>query len=205
MLRHEIPFRGKEAMDKVGSFKLTVCGAGAIGSNLVLNLSKQGFKDFLVVDFDRVEEHNIGTQTYGPRDVGRTKVSALRDIVFNASFVDIKTEPKKLEKPGKLRTPDLFIDAFDNSESRALITQYCKDKGIACLHAGFNGAFAEVKWNENYVVPSNAGEDICEYPLARNLVTFTCSVLAEAVILYATSGQKLNAEITFKDLHIHTF
>lgn len=207
MLRHELPFRGKDSMKKLEQFSIVVCGAGAIGSNLVFNLSKQGITQIKVIDNDRVEEHNIGTQIYGPDQVGSLKIAALADSVFSSSGIEIGSSSSKVTAANahKIPTAHLIVDAFDNSESRQVLFDYSKKSGIPCIHAGFNGAFAEIKWNERYLVPSNAGTDICDYPLARNLVTLTVSLLAEAIVRYATKHEKINMEITFNDLRVNIF
>ena len=52
---HEGLYRGDNALEKLGQIRLTVCGAGAVGSNLVNNLVRQGIRKITVIDFDRVE------------------------------------------------------------------------------------------------------------------------------------------------------
>lgn len=56
---HEEIYRGKDLISKLGKYKITVCGVGALGSNLVDNLARQGFSNFKVIDMDRVESHNV--------------------------------------------------------------------------------------------------------------------------------------------------
>ena len=202
MLRHEIPVRGVKILEKVKSFKLLICGAGAIGSNLALTLSKQGFESITVLDKDRVEPHNIGTQVYGPDNEGQLKTQALSQIVFESSGVVIEQHARELKEPNSryLNGHDLIVDAFDNSKSRRMLFE-C---GREVLHCGFNGPYSEIRWNSRYVVPSDHGEDICEYPLARNLVTLTVSILAEVIIEFISTGNRINKSVTFKDLKIHT-
>ena len=61
--------------------------------------------------------------------------------------------------------------------------------------------YAEVVWNENYSVPVDAeGEDVCEYPLARNLAVVTAALVSEAVMRYIIDGRKLSAAFTLGDL-----
>lgn len=203
MLRHEIAARG--SLKPLEEARIVICGAGALGSNLAFNLLKQGLKDLVVVDHDRVEDHNIGTQMYGPPDAGDLKVDALERIVYQASGESIqglrlKLESKNIKKIGK---PHLIVDGLDNSAGRQVIYDYARSENLPCIHAGFNGQYAEIKWNEAYIVPSDQGEDICEYPLARNLVILTVSVLAEVVVRFLLAGERLNRSITFQDLKIH--
>ena len=62
-----------------------MCGAGAVGSNLVDNLARQGAENLCVVDRDRVEEHNVSTQVWGSFLVtGLDKVFEFSDSVSTA-------------------------------------------------------------------------------------------------------------------------
>src|SRR5437763_13320220 len=76
---HEEIYRGPDRLARLASVPLTLCGAGALGSLLADNLARQGFRQLKVIDRDRVEEHNVGTQLYGESDVGGWKVDVLRN------------------------------------------------------------------------------------------------------------------------------
>ena len=62
MLYHETLYRGDAALARLSNTRLTMCGAGAVGSNLVPHLVRQGVRTITVIDFDRVEAHNVGTK-----------------------------------------------------------------------------------------------------------------------------------------------
>ena len=85
---HEGIYRGKEALQKLELVQVTVCGAGALGSLLVDNLARQGFRQLSVIDDDRVELHNIGTQLFRQEDVGAFKVDVLRGHCFRAAGIE---------------------------------------------------------------------------------------------------------------------
>lgn len=74
--------------------KVTVIGAGATGSWLVLQLAKLGIKDITVWDFDIVEEHNVPNQLFGVGHVGQPKVEALQQIIkeYTGTTIHIKNE-----------------------------------------------------------------------------------------------------------------
>ena len=114
---HERLFRGDDIVDRLASVRVTVCGAGALGSNLTESLARQGFQNLRVIDHDRVEEHNVGTQTYGLCDVGAFKVEVLRSHLFRIAEVEIDARRIELSERTVrkcLRESDLVIDAFDN-------------------------------------------------------------------------------------------
>ena len=100
---------------------VTLCGAGALGSHLADNLARQGVRPGKVIDRDRVEEHNVGTQLYGQSEVGAWKVEALRNRLFRAVGVEIEAVAKDLtdrNARGLLKGSGLVIDAFDNAAAR---------------------------------------------------------------------------------------
>ena len=71
---HEQLYRGADLLAKLAALRITLCGAGAVGSNLADNLVRQGLTHLRVIDHDRVEEHNVSTQLYGESEVGTWKV-----------------------------------------------------------------------------------------------------------------------------------
>lgn len=203
---HEGIYRGKEALQKLGQCTVTVCGAGALGSLLVDNLARQGLRQLSAVDDDRVELHNIGTQLFRQDDVGAFKVDVLRGHCFRAAGIEIGTFNKRLTEGTVhkfLRGAELVVDTFDNSASRGIVSEYCRQNGLPCLHLGMNADYGEVHWNETYRVPQDVvAGNVCEYPLARNLILLTIAAGSEAILRYILEGRKENYSITLKDLCI---
>jgi hypothetical protein len=206
---HEALYRGQDAIDRLAQVRLVVCGAGAVGSNLVDSLIRQGFRRLTVIDFDRIEAHNVGTQTYAASDVGAFKVEVLQAEVFRAVDVEIETVRQRLTERNVskyLHGADLVVDGFDNHESRALVTEHCRANGIPCLHVGLSADYAEVLWNENYRVPQDVeqeGADVCDYPLARNLIQFAVALASEAVVRFVLEGRQEDYSFTLRDLRIN--
>jgi len=207
---HEQVYRTEELIKKMGSTPIIVCGAGAIGSNLVDNLVRQGFKTITVIDMDRVEDHNRNTQVWGRRDIGQKKSAMLKMHVFNAMGISISEVSQELTaaniakhiKPVK----DLIVvDGFDNSASRKIVTDYCDEQEIKCLHVGLFQDYAEVIWNEFYRVPNDTtAQDVCEYPLARNVIMLAIGVASEVLIRNIESNKQENYTITLKDFNVET-
>jgi molybdopterin-synthase adenylyltransferase len=206
MMRHEAAYRGEGAMAKLAEVRITLCGAGALGSLLADNLVRQGVRCLTVIDDDRVEAANAGTQLYTREDAGAFKVEALRGHCYHAVGVEIQAFAKRLDErtAGKLLGgSDLVVDAFDNSASRALVTHTCHAQGLDCLHLGMNAGYGEVRWNEAYRVPADAASgDACAVPLARNLILLVVAVGSEAVLRFLIEKRKEDYTITLGDLHI---
>lgn len=199
-------YRGAKVLKKIATQPIIVCGCGAIGSNLVDNMIRQGFSDITVIDFDRVEDHNRHTQIWMKRDVGQLKTTILKNLMFNVRGVTIKDIPRKLEASNadKLLSGNaIVVDGFDNVEARNLVTTHCNNKKMECLHVGLAKDYAEVVWNEFYTVPKGGiGPDVCEYPMARNIIMLAVAVATEVLIRFVSKGEKENYDITLGDFKI---
>ena len=202
---HEELYRGRAHVEKLATVPVTLCGAGALGSHLADNLVRQGFRRLRVIDRDRVEEQNVSTQIYGEGDVGAWKVEVLKSRLFRAAGVEIEAENKDLSEGNArklLKGGGLIIDTFDNSASRRLVQNMCAECGTACLHVGLFADYGEVIWNEQYRVPGDAAGDVCDYPLARNLVILTVAVASETLLRYVLEGMRENWSITLRDFAV---
>jgi molybdopterin-synthase adenylyltransferase len=202
---HERIYRGPECLDRLASVSITLCGAGALGSLLADNLARQGVRQWKAVDRDRVEEHNVGTQLYGESEIGAWKVEVLRNRLFRAVGIEIEPVAKELTErnaPGLLRGAGLVVDTFDNASSRQLVQDRCRAEAIPCLHVGLFADYAEVIWDDAYRVPRDVAGDVCEYPLARNLVLLAVAIASESLIQFVLDGTKGAWSITLRDLTI---
>jgi hypothetical protein len=90
---------------------------------------------------------------------------------------------------------------FDNSASRRLVQEQCRALQLPCLHVGLYADYAEVIWDEHYRVPRDAAGDVCDYPLARNLVLLA-AVASEALARHALSGVRQDVSITLRDFSV---
>jgi len=130
----------------------------------------------------------------------------MKTAVFNAMGVSITDIGRKLELSNVskyLNKNTLVIDGFDNTESRALVTEHCLKNNIACLHVGLYQDTAEVTWNAVYRVPQPVKSmDVCENPLARNIIMMAITVATECVVRYVETGTQESYTITLGDFRI---
>lgn len=210
ILDHEKRFRGEATVTKFGATRVTICGAGALGSNLAETLVRQGISQIVVLDKDRVEKHNISTQVYGLDDVGKLKTDALRDRLYNLTGIEISSVPKELEQGNVKKyvrcpqspTAHLVVDCFDNTAARQLLQNECRRQAVPCLHAGLHEGYGEVIWDERYTVPQDGGVDLCDYPLARNVIMLTATIAAESIVSYLAKGRQRSFRLTLADCKI---
>lgn len=204
---HEQLYRTDAVMVKLKEFPVTICGAGALGANLTENLARAGFGKLKVIDRDRIEERNLSTQPYYRSDVGAFKTKILANHLYRAIGTKIEAETKELTSANAaqlLKDSRLIVDVFDNSTSRQVVKDYADQTGTLCLHAGLSSDYAEVIWNHVYRVPADVNDDVCDYPLARNLVMLTVAVTSEAIVSFIATDEQRNFTITLKDLAVRS-
>lgn len=78
---------------------------------------------------------------------------------------------------------------------------HCRETCLPCLHVGLFADYGEAIWNDTYRVPSDAGQDVCDYPLARNLVLLTVAA-AETLAPFILHGEQANWSIARRDFAV---
>ena len=195
-------------MESIASFGVTVCGAGALGGNVTESLARGGYRKLRLVDRDRLAERNLSTQPYYRSAVGAPKARVLAGALYLALGVEVDAQVADLDdrNAGKLVAgSDLVIDTFDNSASRRGVGEACREAGIPCLHIGLAADYAEVIWDELYRVPSARRDDVCDYPLARNLVTLAVAVGCEVTTGFVRDGSRRSYTVTLGDLKVEPY
>lgn len=202
---HESLYRSPQAWKRLREAEVTICGAGALGANIAENLARCGVASLTIIDKDRVEERNLSTQPYYRSDIGSFKAKAMANALYRSLGVEVEAFVAELNNSNikkLLNSSRLVIDTFDNSISRELVKSFCQERSLACLHAGLASDYGEVIWNEHYRVPSAVNDDVCDYPLARNLVMLVTVVATEALIAYITGGARHSYTITAADMRV---
>lgn len=205
---HEELHRTADLMRRLRDVPVTVCGAGALGANLTENLARQGFGTITVIDRDRVEERNLSTQPFYRSDIGAAKAKLLANALYRALGVAVTGKVEELTPANavKLLTgASLIIDTFDNSIGRQAVKNVCAARGVPCLHIGLATGYAEAVWNEEYRVPSASNDDVCDYPLARNLVLLAVAAASELIVGWAATGERRSFTLTLDDLTMQAF
>ncbi|RDD52238.1 ThiF family adenylyltransferase, partial [Nanoarchaeota archaeon NZ13-N] len=118
----QIKFFGEKLSDEISKKEVLVVGIGGIGSWIVEMLARMGVKKIGVLDYDRVEIHNLTRQNYREKDVGSLKVDTLEERVreINSKVMVEKFNEIKLEYFKKF---DLFFDCVDNIDTKYLLNE----------------------------------------------------------------------------------
>jgi len=62
--------------------RIHIVGCGSVGATIAESLVRLGLTNIDLWDMDVVNPHNLANQIFRQQDVGRTKVEALADILF---------------------------------------------------------------------------------------------------------------------------
>lgn len=102
--------------NELRKIKLTVVGAGGIGSPTVISLAKMGFPEIKVYDDDVVDNHNLPNQLYRKNDVGKPKVVALAEIASDFSDCLVLPEQRLFDKT--IRPSGIMVSAVHTMAAR---------------------------------------------------------------------------------------
>ena|SRR3989344_5695829 len=125
-----LPEVGKAGQEKIKNSKILIIGIGGLGSPASLYLAASGVGTLGLVDFDKVEKHNLHRQIiYNTKSVGKQKILAAKKTLQELnSDIKINTYSKPLTSQNALeiiKDYDLVIDCTDNIPSRYLINDAC--------------------------------------------------------------------------------
>lgn len=127
---------------KLSGKTVTIVGLGTGGATCADELARCAVDSFRLVDFDRLEIHNLARHTCGMSDLGRFKTEAVANRIHDVNpEADIKTDEADIVKtPGLLgdvvKDSDLILVCTDNNISRYAINEECLRKGTSAIYAG---------------------------------------------------------------------
>ncbi len=68
---------------KLSNATIGIAGAGGLGSNCAVLLTRTGIGHLVIVDHDIVSVSNLNRQQYLPSHIGMPKVEALKEVLLN--------------------------------------------------------------------------------------------------------------------------
>lgn len=133
---------------------VAVIGLGSFGSQIAIELAKAGVGELSLVDFDRVELHNLARHTCSVKDLGRLKTDAIEEAVLGKNpYAVVHKYPLDISKnvsvlDGIVDAADLVICATDNNQSRFVLSQVLYEKQKCCI---FGRAFTRAEGGDVFV------------------------------------------------------
>ena len=129
-LDKSIQLLGEENIKSLSSKVILVIGLGGVGGTALEALARSGFKKFVLIDCDKVDQSNLNRQIlYTNEDVGKDKVDAAKEhlLKINKDF-EIKTFNVKIEEATldglDLGCVDFIVDAIDYIPGKLHIIEY---------------------------------------------------------------------------------
>ncbi|NLZ72457.1 MAG: ThiF family adenylyltransferase [Bacteroidales bacterium] len=104
--------------------RVLIIGLGSGGANIAVELAKSGVGMFTLIDFDRIELHNISRHICGVNELGRLKTNAVRDaILLKNPYAKVDTLDLNIDNhldvlEEEIKRADIVIAATDNNRSR---------------------------------------------------------------------------------------
>ncbi len=141
----QIQLWGEDKQNSLQNKTIAIVGCGGLGCSLAVALGSSGIGTIHLIDFDKVELHNIHRQIgFEMKDVGEYKSKALSSHIKNRSpFVEVISHEVDFETFSTLnKSLDLIIDATDNLQVRTKIDQYATKIKIPWIYGSveeFNG------------------------------------------------------------------
>ena len=109
-----------------------ICGLGGLGSNIAIVLARVGIGRLILIDFDRVELTNLHRQQYNVSQIGMFKTDALAANLRQVNpYIELETHPVRIMEENAellLRKADIICEAFDDAESKAMLTNLVLEK-----------------------------------------------------------------------------
>ena len=125
-----LPELGEEGQARLLNGSALIIGAGGLGSPISMYLAAAGVGRIGLVDFDTVDETNLHRQLlYGAKDVGRPKVEAARERLYDINpgiNIDLHQVALSSENALDILEPyDVILDGTDNFPTRYLVDDAC--------------------------------------------------------------------------------
>jgi len=184
--------------------RIVFAGAGAVGST-ALWFCRNLDGDIVVIDFDRVESRNLLAQVFTRQAIGKNKAEASKLQLKNYYGKNIEAFGVRLVKENIDRlceSANLLVDAFDNADSRRLLSQFARSKQIPLVHAAMSAdaTFAIVRWDERFEadVEDTPGQATCEGGDHLPFVGVLGATLARIIQDFVTGGLKRDAMIDLR-------
>lgn len=114
--------------------RVMIVGLGSFGSQIAIELAKAGVGNFALMDFDRVELHNLSRHTATVHDLGRLKTNVIEEAILGKNpYAKVDKYPMNINEDlpllyEEVEKADLVICATDNNTSRFNLSKALVEK-----------------------------------------------------------------------------
>lgn len=140
---------GAEGQKRLAKSKVTVIGAGGLGSPVLTYLAEAGVGKIRLIDFDTVGITNLNRQfLYTEKDLGRKKTDAAREklellnqeVRVEAVCAELNEENAE-ELTGEA---DVVVSCLDRISARLIVNEVCLRRNIPLVEGGISGFYGFV-------------------------------------------------------------
>lgn len=139
---------GKINHEKLAKMRIGIVGLGSVGSMVAEGLARMGMEKFVLIDFDKIEEHNLDRLVGSTKkDIGKYKVDiADRQInsVGTSAKVDINKSNKSLYEEEAYRLAidcDILFSCVDRPRARYILNHIAYSHLIPVIDGGIQVRF----------------------------------------------------------------
>jgi molybdopterin-synthase adenylyltransferase len=165
LFRRTVAMWGSESFARMTRLRVGVVGLGSVGSLVVECLARMGFQDFVLIDFDRVEAHNLDRLVIATeRDIGQYKVDVAHrrlEEVRTADNIQVQLVQHSVAEEGGYRAAldcDVLFSCVDRPRPRHVLNHLAYAHLVPVIDGGIaarfkNGVFSGVDWQVHTVGP----------------------------------------------------
>ena len=130
---------GEEGIKKLNDAKVAIFGIGGVGSFVCEGLARSGVGNFILIDFDKVDESNINRQIIATtKTVGQYKVNLMKERILDINpdaNVEVYTEFYMADSKSDIITEDLsyVVDCVDTIMAKIAIICNCDAMNIPVI------------------------------------------------------------------------
>ncbi len=122
---------GNEGMKKLSDAKVAVFGIGGVGSFVCEGLARSGIGNFILVDYDKIDESNINRQLIATvNTIGKYKADLMKERILEINpdaNVEVIKEFYLADSPSDIITKDIsyVVDCVDTIMAKIAIVCNC--------------------------------------------------------------------------------
>jgi molybdopterin/thiamine biosynthesis adenylyltransferase len=215
---------GAQTLDYLRQKKVAIIGLGSGGGFIATGLAMSGVSQFVLIDPDVMESHNLARHIGDQRDLGRPKVEIARDLIWqrNGDAVLQVIQGKVEDHAHLLDDVDLVISAVDGEGTKYAINELCLAKGKTAVYGGVyeRGEGGDVViiqphlgpcyacWAQNlregHITPSPDGSSELDYGLLNERGTLDAEpALWLHVVRIASTQADMALNVLLRDTHAY--